>query len=892
MPEHYIFGARKTGTLTDDDARGVILAARRQLEKLQQVSTTEILTVLDRMGRSWRDPAYGPRKAALAALPELTGFSPQMVAAELEAIPAVLSRPALETKLRAELGDLDALDAWRKGPSGAGLTRAFPRGVVLHVSSGNVSVGGSLSAVEGLLTKNVNLIKAASDDPYFPILFAESLKEHDPTGVIGESLAVLAWSGRTSNLHKVFQADCDAIVIWGGEEVVHEYRRDLPLRCRLIEYGPRISLAVVGQEVLADPAKAAKALAADVGLWDQSACSSAQVVYVEDASGDGAAVDAFVEALAGALEAFQTEYPMGPLGLPEKAEITKEREMAKAEMAMGQARLVVPERGQHWTIVVESDPTFKVSPLFRTVYVKRVADLADVPALIAPYGPLLQTCGLGVAPARARDLAERLARAGILRCTALGEMTGGFPGEPHDGVYALAELVRWVSLSGDGLDERMEPSEWWSEDELQKQVWAKACSQVETVAVQAALYQERLGSPVIRTVDDWQALPVLSRDDFYAHTPPQGTGLLTQPLSEGHVLRSGGSSGAPKVSVFAYDEYETDMRFAAAGAHAAGMRAGDRVANLFTAGRLYGSFLSMNRMLELLGCLSFPLLSAAPLDEVLDCLVRHEIDTVIGMPSHLMTVLEAAAKLDGLKLRKVFYTGEQFYPQDRAYFKQLLGLETIASIGYGTVDGGPLGYQCPHCTGAVHHVHSLHQFIEIVDPQTLRPVPHGEPGEILLTNLNRHVMPLIRFRLGDAARWVPGPCPCGRATPRLELLGRADGFVIVANANLDYGLVVDIVSRLPELSASVQVIAERRERRDALTVVIEARADDPLRFGDLAEQAWRHLTQSLPLVADALASGELGTLTVTVVAPGSLERHARTGKLVRIIDRRDETPTS
>ncbi|MBC7543593.1 MAG: hypothetical protein H7338_12770 [Candidatus Sericytochromatia bacterium] len=887
MPEHYLFGQRKHGALSDDDARGIVRLARQHLEILQQVPVTEILTVLDRVARAWADPHYAPRVQALAQLPALTGFSPEMVNAELEAIPMALSQAYLLPKLRSELGTPDALDAWRRRPGHTGLTRAFPRGVVLHVSSGNVSVGGSLSAVEGLITRNVNLVKAAGDNSFFPILFAESLRACDPDGVISNGLAVVSWSGRTSQLHTVFQQECDAIVVWGGEEVVQEYRRDLPLRCKLIAYGPRISFAAVGRELLDTPVETARLVARDVGLWDQTACSSPQVVYVEDATGDRAPTRGFVAALATALAAFQRQFPMGRLDPPEQAEITKEREMARVETAMGLSRLVVPPAGQHWTIIEEFDATFKLSPLFRTVYVKAVADLAAVPPLVAVYGPLLQTCGLGVGPERAPALAEAFARVGVLRLTALGDMTGGFPGEPHDGVYALGELVKWVSLATPGLEARMEPSEWWAPEELSRQAWAKARRQAEVAATVAPFYRGRYGSPVLHTLEDWWALPILERADLYANTPPQGDGLLCLPLTNGHVLRSGGSSGAPKVSIFSFDDYETDMRFAATGGYAAGIRPGDRVGNLFMAGRLYGSYLSTNRMLELIGCLSFPLLTVAPVDEVIECLVKYGVDTVIGTPSHLMTIFEAAMGVPGIRLRKAFYTGEQLYANDRAYFMDTLGLTTFASIGYGTVDGGPIGYQCEFCTGGIHHVHGDHQFIEIVDPQTGRPVPEGGVGDLLVTNLNRTVMPLIRFRIGDSASWVPGLCPCGRSTPRLDLLGRSDDMLIVANANIEYGQILAALAGLNALSSAVQVIADRQGRRDTLSVLIEVRPDvDPGTWQGLAARAERALLVGLPVLADGLAAGTLAALQVKILPTGGLSRHERTGKLIRLTDLR------
>lgn len=96
-------------------------------------------------------------------------------------------------------------------------------------------------------------------------------------------------------------------------------------------------------------------------------------------------------------------------------------------------------------------------------------------------------------------------------------------------------------------------------------------------------------------------------------------------------------------------------------------------------------------------------------------------------------------------------------------------LECVVLDHYGMTEtcfGG--GVQCMARNG--YHLRELDLFLEILDPVSAEPVPDGETGEIVLTTLNREAMPLIRYRTGDAAAWLPGPCPCGSPLRRLSSL--------------------------------------------------------------------------------------------------------------------------
>jgi phenylacetate-CoA ligase len=75
------------------------------------------------------------------------------------------------------------------------------------------------------------------------------------------------------------------------------------------------------------------------------------------------------------------------------------------------------------------------------------------------------------------------------------------------------------------------------------------------------------------------------------------------------------------------------------------------------------------------------------------------------------------------------------------------------------------------------HLNLPHVYVEFLDEQD-NPVPPGEPGKIVVTDLNNFAMPLIRYRVEDVGVYTERECACGRGFPLLERLeGRVADFL-------------------------------------------------------------------------------------------------------------------
>ena len=154
---------------------------------------------------------------------------------------------------------------------------------------------------------------------------------------------------------------------------------------------------------------------------------------------------------------------------------------------------------------------------------------------------------------------------------------------------------------------------------------------------------------------------------------------------------------------------------------------------------------------------------------------RIRPDTVIGGPEQLEALLHAAAQDATLhaaacRLRGALSSGGVFRPELQKSISTAFSCLTLDHYGL-TESGFGGGVQCP--AGEGHHLRELDCLIEIIDPVTGAPLPEGQVGELVLTTLQREAMPLVRYRTGDAASLLPGPCACGSPLHRLgPVLGR------------------------------------------------------------------------------------------------------------------------
>jgi len=383
-----------------------------------------------------------------------------------------------------------------------------------------------------------------------------------------------------------------------------------------------------------------------------------------------------------------------------------------------------------------------------------------------------------------------------------------------------------------------------------------------------------------KATEQLAALPLLDRETFYRHSPPLSTAILTGPMTGAYVYASGGTTGEPKFALYSNEEYRIATDVLGFIYSTAGLVPEDVVGNLFLAGNLWTSFNVAGRALENIGCLNMPIGGATDFETMIKFLQAFDANAIVGLPSIIVKLAEEIDRRGSkLRIKKVLYGGEHLRAPTVEYLRRTLGCEFVRSAGYACVDTGPIGYQCPHLAGALHHVLDGYQLVEIIDPETGAVRENGEPGEIVATGLTRILMPVVRYRTGDLGRWVEmDECSCGYSGRTFELLGRCDDLLVIGGINL---LPSDVAPGLAKLAVSqnFQIIARLRNGRDQLVLRLEA--EKPLRDAEVAEA----LKQSSYKIAETLNDGWL-KFEIEWLPPGGLPRNPRTGKIKTVLDER------
>jgi phenylacetate-CoA ligase len=422
---------------TPEELRACFVRLRQAGQDLARLSLPELLAPLEKLGAFWQPGtvSFAEARSCLAGL-----FSSRAVEGALQGLALALKTEVLTAELHRELGRADLLDAWAPDEMKVGHMRGYPLGVVAQVLAGNVFLGGVIALAQSLLTRNAVLLKLSREDSGFTELFTRSLRQADSGGLLARAITVAAWNSEQEEFNQVLREEADAVVVWGGQAAIDAYPAD---RCRgrVLHYGPRLGIGFVLDGVELD--KALPALAWDVALWEQRACSSPRLLFAEDVRGNGTLPSQVAAGLSRALAAVRQQLLPRPLTLDEKSEVLSLRELAYWS---DRAQVFASPQSMDHTVLLTSELPREVAIGYRTVMVVPLAKVSDLPEMLAPYRTGLQTAILAAPAARWPETVDVLVRAGITQVAAAGSAASRFLGLPHEGEFALRRLVRLVGI--------------------------------------------------------------------------------------------------------------------------------------------------------------------------------------------------------------------------------------------------------------------------------------------------------------------------------------------------------------------------------------------------------------------------------------------------------------
>jgi|GEM_PF-268001 len=418
-----------------------------------------------------------------------------------------------------------------------------------------------------------------------------------------------------------------------------------------------------------------------------------------------------------------------------------------------------------------------------------------------------------------------------------------------------------------------------------------------------------------------EQLPIIDSGSFWEANSLDHNQVLTTadgnfPL-DGVVFKSGGTTGSPKFSVFNKLEWETFTKEFGRNLAELELESGDRVGNLFYAGELYASFLFITKSIENSerSLLHFPLAGHSTLESNLKTIGDLGINVLAGVPTSIVSYAtfilqnpdDDRVKKASQKVKKILFGGEGLF-EDQFYLllRAFPNLEIINSIGYASVDAGHLGLSYNRNVNlkkervfnpglySTHRVFKPSSIVEIVDQDSgeVIRVP-GKTGRLIYTNLARTVMPIIRYPVGDMAKWIIpgeefvikgrsgegvrlGPVSILLEELRSVLFSASVQKFLGQNSILGQQWIVD-----RGLNPYTHISSDSLMLKLALTAKLASEGRNQLE-GLLRQE----LHQSRSMFKECVSKGLISDLALDLCTFEELEKNPRTGKMKMIIDRR------
>ena len=353
----------------------------------------------------------------------------------------LLSEGELRKKLSTELGNTEEYVTDPVTGFSRIRVRKMPLGVLFHISAGNMDFLPAYSLAEGLMTGNINILKLPSADNGLSLTLIRKLIEYKPE--LKDYIYVFDTSSTDIQGMKRMAELSNAISVWGSDMAIEAVRELAHPGAKIIEWGQKLGFCYVSafeenEEIdreLAD-------LAEHIATTKQLFCSSCQVIYLD--TSDPERLKAFAEHFLPILESAVKGHATGDIGVRARDTLISYTQRLKSYLGEEEKQENVL-RGRSCSLILSADPKLELSPMMCNVLVKPLPK-AEIGKVLYANRYYLQTAGL-ICPEEERSaLTELLIRSGIIRVTRAADMSSYFPGECHDGEYALSRYMRIVNI--------------------------------------------------------------------------------------------------------------------------------------------------------------------------------------------------------------------------------------------------------------------------------------------------------------------------------------------------------------------------------------------------------------------------------------------------------------
>lgn len=402
-----------------------------------------------------------------------------------------------------------------------------------------------------------------------------------------------------------------------------------------------------------------------------------------------------------------------------------------------------------------------------------------------------------------------------------------------------------------------------------------------------AFYHKRLSeagvtAEKIKTLSDIQYIPYTTKTDLRDTYP---FGMFSVPMKKLVRLHaSSGTTGNPTVVGYTREDLDNWAEQVARLVTAAGATDESVVQICFGYGMFTGA-LGLHYGLERIGATVVPT-SSGNTEKQLKFMRDFGTDTIVATPSYCLYLAESVREmagefpLDRYKLRLGLLGSEGCTPEMREQIEQRWGGGFFATDNYGMseLNGPGMSGECRERCGL--HINEDHFLCEIIDSKTGEVLEPGSTGELVVTNLTKRGLPMLRYRTKDITKIDYEPCACGRTTARMhKIIGRSDDMLKIRGVNVFPTQVESALIGVSEIGPHYQLVVRREGFADSLEVRVE------LIDGHLLEK-YAELEALQKRIHDRIKAILGIEIRVSLVEPKSIERF--TGKAQRVVDLRNQ----
>ena len=378
----------------------------------------------------------------------------------------------------------------------------------------------------------------------------------------------------------------------------------------------------------------------------------------------------------------------------------------------------------------------------------------------------------------------------------------------------------------------------------------------------------------LKSLADIARFPFTLKSDLRDNYPFGMFAVPRQDLRRVHA--SSGTTGKPTVVGYTKSDLGRWADLMARSLACAGARPGDIVHNAYGYGLFTGG-LGVHYGAEQLGCTVVPM-SGGGTERQVALLQDFAADVICATPSYALNIAEVASNM-GVDLRQApvrlgVFGAEPWSEAMRRDLEERMGIKAVDIYGLSEVLGPGVACECDVARSGLHGWED-HFLFEVIDPESLKPLPIGEAGELVITTLTKEALPMIRYRTRDITRLSDEPCACGRSHVRImRVTGRDDDMIIIRGVNVFPSQVEAVLVGFPGLAPHYQIVLTRQGVLDAMTIEVELASE--ITAGERVRKAAdvTHHIKSLIGV----------TCNVVVKSPGEMPRSQ--GKAVRVKDER------